>query len=143
MAYGPDSERGKWGDPLQYVNMQNIDIVELKENLTLWCKNNSIPATMIITEYVSGSFFSKTRTPLLIISNPQPECRYFSLGIYATQNVLSFPLFGESAENTKANKYEYYKTQGTGLKATFYKPDMLKLQQEALWQQSIADFFNE
>lgn len=141
MAYGPSMERGSWSDPIRFVDVNRFDMNQLKEDLTCWCEGKGIPATISISEYVTGSFFSKSKAPLLLISNPRPDCKYFTLGIYANGNVLSYPLFGESAENTKNNKYEYYKSQGTGLKATFYKPDTLKLQQEAMWQRDIFEFF--
>ncbi len=143
MAYGPDGERGKWADPLRFVNISKINIDDIENMLKVWCSNKSIPASFSKSDYVTGSFFSKSSTPLLLIKNPNVDCSFFTLGIYANGNTLSFPLFGESAENTKNNKYEYYKNQGTGLRAMLYKPDTLKLQQEYMWQQDIFAAFDE
>ena len=139
MAFKQDSVRGEWKETTRYVNDSEINVEILCRILKESFDEKGIKASLSIDEFVSGSMFSKTRTPLLLINHPDPTCKYFTLGIYANQNILNFPLFGESAENTKNNKYEYYKTQGTGLKANFYKPDMIKLQQEQLWQETIRE----
>ena len=136
--YTPESERGAWREGIRVNNLSDVNFDSLVGAVKAEVESRGIPASFETNEYVSGKFFSKTKAPLLLIRNNQPGCKYFTLGIYINQNVLMFPLFGESAENTKANKHEYYKTQGTGLKAALYKPDMLKLQQENMWQEDIC-----
>ena len=143
MSYNQDSVRGEWMGSVRYTEMDSFNMTDIRQMMQEILAKKGIPAMLSMSEYVTGSFFSKTRSPLLLIDHPDPNCKFFTLGIYANQNILNFPLFGESAENTKNNKYEYYKTQGTGLKATFYKPDTMKLQQEAAWQMSVSDCINE
>ena len=138
--YGPDIERGSWRDGIRFSNVP--DFTEMCEVLESEIKERNIPASLYVSEYVSGRFLSKTKAPLLLIDNTESGCKYFTLGIYLNGNTMRFPMFGESAENTRANKYEYYKSQGIGLKAAFYKPDMLKLDREIEWQASVIECFD-
>lgn len=136
--YGPETERGNWREGIRVTDVDELNFDFIVDFLKKEIEHRGIPASFEVSEYVSGKFFSKTKTPLMLIRNNKPGCKYFTLGLYTNQNIIMFPLFGASEENTKANKYEYYKTQGTGLKANFYKPDMLKLQQEEMWQYDIV-----
>ena len=135
-------ERGTWSEqPIRFTDMESIDVTGVKNAVENWCREQGIPIIISEAEYVSGSMFSKTSVPLILIRHPDPLCKYFTLGLYAHKNVLYFPLFGESAENTKANKHEMYKNQGSIIKAKFYEPDMFKLQEEIDWQLAVYAFF--
>ena len=62
--------------------------------------------------------------------------------MFFNQQTVSFPLLGESTENTKYNRKEYYTKNGNLIRAALIKVDDLKLQQEAAWQQSVIDCIN-
>lgn len=79
---------------------------------------------------------------MLILSNTASENRFFDIGICVNEKTVSFPLLGESAENTKNNRKNYYKENGNHIKAALIKVDEFKLQQEAAWQQSIINCIN-
>ena len=90
----------------------------------------------------SGGIFG-TEFPILIISNPNPENKFFDLGFFVNGQTISFPLLGMSSENTKANKKKQYEAEGKFLRSMMIKPDEFKLQQEIEWQSLILHCVSE
>lgn len=115
---------------------------KIKENVTEELKSRGIPFRMTENEVKSGGLLFGSKYPILIITHPDFSCKYFQIGICVNGNQISFPLLGESAENTKANKKDMYEKQGSFFKSALVKPDMFKLQQEANWQRQVLDCFN-
>lgn len=77
---------------------------------------------------------------MLVISHPNPPSRYFDIGVVVNGQVLSFPLLGYSAENTRANKIDEARSQGKLLKGLLMrKADEFQLQQEELWQGDVIN----
>ena len=143
MAYKTDEIRGYVQDPISITGEVGGEVLyeKIKENLSLSIQNNNIPAIIKDDILKSGGFFG-TKVPLLVIKNTTPNCRFFDIGISVNGNTISFILLGESAENTKNNKKNYYKENGNYLMTALIRVDELKLQQEALWRNSVIESFN-
>lgn len=105
-------------------------------------KKKGIPATFREDIVKSGGIFG-TEFPILIISNPNPENKFFDLGFFVNGQTISFPLLGMSSENTKANKKKQYEAEGKFLRSMMIKPDEFKLQQEIEWQSLILHCVSE
>lgn len=102
---------------------------------------NGLPATMFEDTIKSGVMFG-TKCPLLMIRHSDSSCRFFMIGIFVYGNQVMFALFGESAENTKYNRKQYYQENGNFIKAALIKPDEFKLQSELQWREDILNVFN-
>lgn len=144
MAYKTDDIRGWAQDGLHYSNEQGGDALyqEIKRLLIDEIRARNIPALFKDDFMKSGGLFG-TKCPMLVVSNPNPGCRFFDIGFYVSGPTVSFPLLGESVENTKNNKKNYYKENGQNLKAALIKVDDLKLQEEAIWRTQILECFND
>lgn len=114
---------------------------KIKEIVEQGIASQGIPATIREDVVKSGGFFGNT-CPILIVTHSDYSCRYFSIGIYVNGTQVSFPLLGESAENTKRNKKKMYQENGNFIMAAMTNPDEFKLQQEAEWQYRVLDCFN-
>lgn len=114
----------------------------IKENMLYELQQRNIPSKVTESKMKSGGIFG-SRLPILIIHHPDSSCRYFDIGICVNGNSISFPLLGESAENTKNNKKKIYEREGNYIKANFINPDMFKLQQEHEWQSQVLACFND
>ncbi len=97
----------------------------------------------ISEEHVKSGGWLSPKFPMLVISNSDSSCKFFDIGICVNGNILTFPLLGESAENTKANKKKILESEGKYFRAALINPDMFKLQQESLWRMQIMECFNE
>ncbi len=143
MAIHTDAFRGYVQDGIAFTQEQGgYDLfIKIKNNITMEMENRGVPFKITENEVKSGGFFG-SKYPILIISHPDPSCKYFSIGICVNNTQVSFPLLGESAENTKANMKDMYEQQGRFIKSAFVNPDIFKLQQEAEWQRQVIDCFN-
>lgn len=83
-----------------------------------------IPAEVSFDTAKSGGLFG-TRLPMMVISHPNPPSRFFKIGIIVNGNIVTFPLLGESKQNTAKNMGKRY--------------DQFLLEQEESWQASVAD----
>lgn len=144
MAYRTDDIRGKLLEPILFNNEEGGDdlYTKIKDVLVSEIDSGNIIATKREDVIKSGGLFG-SKVPILILSNPAPENRFFDIGIFVNEKTVVFPLLGESTENTKYNKKQYYTENGNLIRAALVKVDELKLQQEAMWQQSIIDCINQ
>lgn len=76
----------------------------------------------------SGGLFG-TKLPMLVITHPNPPSRFFSIGVIVNGNLVSFPLLGESKQNTAKNMGKRY--------------DEFKYQQEISWQLDVTHAIEE
>lgn len=145
MAYKTEEIRGHLIEPITFNNEIGGDDLynKIKETFLAEINAGNILADMREDILKSGGLLFGSKVPLIIISNSSPENRFFDIGICVNEKTVSFPLLGESAENTKNNKKNYYIENGNRIKAALVKVDELKLQQEAVWQQSIIDCINK
>ena len=141
--YRTDDFRGNAQDSITLTNEVGGDSLfeKIKDAVISNLEERGIDAKWYVSEVKSGGLFG-TRLPILVISNSQPENRYFDIGIFCNGNTVNFPLLGESAENTKANKKQYYEENGSYIKAALVKPDEMKLQMEIQWETEVLDCFN-
>ncbi len=109
----------------------------VKEELTA----RNIPHYIREDVVKSGGLFG-TKLPIMIISHPDSTCKYFSIGIFVNNKTVCFPLLGESAENTKYNKKQFYQNNNNFILAAATKYDEFKLQQEHAWQYDVLECFN-
>lgn len=140
MAYKTNKIRGNLIDPVTFHNeIGGEDLYEkIKDAILTEIYIGNLSATTSEDILKSGGMFG-TKVPMFIIKNPLPENKFFDIGICVNGKTMSFPLLGESAENTKNNKKEYYFETGSRLKAKMIKVDEFKLQQEIEWQQTIIN----
>lgn len=139
--YKTEQIRGHLLDPITFKSEEGGENLynKIKGVIISEIDSGNISATTREDVLKSGSFLFGTQIPLFIISNNIPENNFFDIGIFVNEKTVSFPLLGESAENTKNNRKNYYTENGNFIKAALIKVDELKLQQEAIWQQSIID----
>lgn len=139
MAYKENDIRGTLCDPINIENAYEIglDYECLKNGIIATINSKGIPAKFTEDTYKSGGFFSSSSLPMLVISHPSPDCKYFSIGVFINQTVLNLPLLGGSAENYKYNMREQCIQSGNVIKAAMYRPDEMKLQQERIWEDNI------
>ena len=130
-------------DPIVFSNEQggNELYEKVKEVMVYGINENGLPATMFEDTIKSGGMFG-TKCPLLMIRHSDSSCRFFMIGIFVYGNQVMFALFGESAENTKYNRKQYYQENGNFIKAALIKPDEFKLQSELQWREDILNVFN-
>ena len=108
-------------------------------------KEKNIPAKVLPAAVASRKIFAFNWMPMLVIKNTEPGKKYFDMGIVVNYNTVTFPLLGESKENTRNNMHNMYKNERTfsgDVKSMFYRADEFKLQSEANWQQDVLDCFN-
>lgn len=115
---------------------------KMKALLVEKIKEKGIPATIREDVVKSGGLFG-TKFPILIISNPDPENKFFDLGFFVNGQTIYFPLLGTSSENTKLNMKKQYEAEGKLLRSKMIKPDEFKLQKENEWEALILGCFNE
>lgn len=144
MTFHTDDFRGFAQDSIILRNETGgYDLYDtIKSSLISELKNRGIPAVLLDKEVKSGSRIFGTKYPMLVIVHPDSSCRYFAIGICVNKNQLTFPLLGESAENTKANKHATLENNGSFFRAALKKPDLFKLQQEEIWRKQILDCIN-
>lgn len=144
MAYRTDGIRGQLLEPITFNNESGGDELyqKIKGIILSEISSGNISANTREDILKSGSLLFGTKSALLILSNTVPENRFFDIGICVNEKTVSFPLLGECSENTKFNRKNYYKENGNTIKAALIKVDEFKLQQEAVWQQSIIDCIN-
>lgn len=144
MAYKTDEIRGQLLEPITFNNEVGGEELykKIKDVIVSEIAGGNILANTREDILKSGGLLFGTKIPLLIISNNVPENRFFDIGICVNEKTVSFPLLGESIENTKNNRKNHYIENGNKIKAALIKVDELKLQQEAVWQQSIINCIN-
>ncbi len=130
MSYNTNDIMGYAQDPIVFSNEQggNELYEKVKEVMVYGINENGLPATMFEDTIKSGGMFG-TKCPLLMIRHSDSSCRFFMIGIFVYGNQVMFALFGESAENTKYNRKQYYQENGNFIKAALIKPDEFKLNQ--------------
>ena len=139
MSYNTSEFRGEAHNPIRIANAGADYFSILEKRLPEELKKKGIPAVVRSDVTKSGGLFG-SRVPMLVISHPNPPSRYFDIGVVVNGQVLSFPLLGYSAENTRANKIDETRSQGKLLKGLLMrKPDEFQLQQEELWQGDVID----
>ncbi len=142
--YKTNEIRGTWRDSVLFnEEVGGKDLYDkikllLMENI----KEKGIPVNFREDMIKSGGIFG-TGFPILIISNPNPENKFFDLGFFVNGQTVSFPLLGMSSENTKLNKKEQCEREGKFLRSMMIKPDEFKLQQEAEWRVKILNCYEE
>lgn len=117
MSYNTNDIMGYAQDPIVFSNEQggNELYEKVKEVMVYGINENGLPATMFEDTIKSGGMFG-TKCPLLMIRHSDSSCRFFMIGIFVYGNQVMFALFGESAENTKYNRKQYYQETETSLK---------------------------
>lgn len=134
--------RGKAQDPIRFGSMRGSELFDvLSRNLPAELERAGIPFRARTDEVKSGGMFG-SRNPILIISYPDPPTSFFEMGFLVNDNVVSFPLLGESKQNTKMNMKKTYTSEGKFLKAAMVNPDEFILEQEMAWEASVMDVFN-
>lgn len=130
MAYSTKEFRGEAHQGIRFKNEKNpTSLMEyFHEFLPAALEREGIPARVRLDTVKSGGLFG-TKLPILIISHPNPPSRFFDIGVVVNGNMVSFPLLGESKQNTAANMGKRY--------------DEFKLQQEISWRASIVDIIND
>lgn len=129
MAYSTKDFRGEATQGIRFTNsdaeaLTNFFHRELPVALT----ERGIPSHVRFDTVKSGGLFG-TKLPIMIISHPNPPSRFFDVGIVVNGNMVSFPLLGESKQNTAANMGKRY--------------DEFKLQQEESWRASVMDVIED
>lgn len=139
--YKTSDFRGNACDPRMFSNSRGQRLFEdIRNSLPAALKKAGIPANVEVDEAKSGGMFG-SKVPLLVIKYPNPPTQFFYIGIMVNDNVVSFPLLGESVQNTKMNKKADLEKQGSFLRAAMVKPDELILQQEHAWQAAVIKTF--
>ena len=134
--------RGNARSPIRFHNMRGEELFNLiKSDLPYALKEQGVPANIREDVVKSGGMFG-SKSPMLIISYPNPPTSFFHIGILVNDNVVSFPLLGESEQNTKLNKKKYYQSEGSFIRAAMIHPDEFILQQEEAWQLAVIDAFD-
>lgn len=128
MAYSTKDFRGEAYQGLRFKGENAETLIEHFHRLLPGAlEREGVPAKVRLDTVKSGGLFG-TKLPILIISHPNPPSRFFDIGVVVNGNMVSFPLLGESKQNTAANLGKRY--------------DEFKLQQEISWQSSIVDVIN-
>lgn len=132
---------GKFADPKRINNLRGNELFEaLRRDLTAALDEAGVPYRCTVDEVKSGGMFG-SRNPILIITHPNPPTQFFELGFVVNDNVISFPLLGESKQNTKKNTKETLLAEGKYVKAALVNPDEFILEQEYAWEGEIMDAF--
>ena len=137
MTFSTNDFRGEAHEPINVTNMGGTELYEsLKEFMCVWFADNNIPAKLREDTVKSGGLFG-SRVPIVLISHPDPTCKYFMIGIYVVDHAVYFPLLGKSEEQYKYNMKEMRQQQGNFIPAALIKPNELKIQQELQWQSDV------
>ena len=137
--YTTSSYRGYLIDPIRFHNLSGKELYAyIKEDLLKELEAKNVPFSYSEDEVRSGGIFSP-KYSMLIIRYPNPPTRFFDIGIVVNENVVSFPLLGESVQNTKINKKASLQEEGKYLQAALVKPDEFIRQKELAWQDEIVD----
>lgn len=129
MAYSTRDFRGEAQQGIRFKDGDAESLMELfQKRLPAELEAQGIPARIRFDTVKSGGLFG-TRLPIMIISHPNPPSSFFDIGVVVNGNIVSFPLLGESKQNTAANMGKRY--------------DEFKLQQEQSWCASILDVIGE
>lgn len=140
MAYNTKDFRGQAANPLRIVNAGADYFESLKSRLPQMFEAAGVPAVVREDEVKSGGLFSGSRVPMLVISHPNPPSRFFDIGVVVNGQALTFPLLGESAQNTQANKRQAANESGGLMSRLFTRnADEFLLQQENMWQKDVLD----
>lgn len=141
--YKTSDFRGTVRDAARFKSMRGDELFQaMRDNLPAALEAAGIPFHARVDEVKSGGIFG-SRNPILIISYPNPPTSFFEIGFLVNDNVVSFPLLGESKQNTKMNMKKSYASEGKHFKAAMINPDEFILQQELSWQASVMDVFDE
>lgn len=126
MAYTTKDYRGEAAPGIRVRNADEKTLQsELQSAVADRLASEGIPASVTVDTVRSGGLLFGTRLPIIVITHPNPPSRFFSIGVVVNGNMISFPLLGESKQNTAANQGRRY--------------DEFKLQQEVSWQASVTD----
>ncbi|MBE7000693.1 MAG: hypothetical protein E7428_10990 [Ruminococcaceae bacterium] len=139
--YRTSDFRGTVCDGIRFANQRGSELYNaICNTFPEALESEGVPFYSRTDEVKSGGLFGSV-LPMLVISHPNPPSSFFSIGIVVNDNVVSFPLLGESTENTKANKKEALLAEGKLIRAAMVNPDEFVLQQEKSWQASVIDVF--
>ena len=147
--YKDKNFRGLAQEPIRLMNttVRGQELLDLiKTTMEDGLKEKNIPAKVVEAEVRSGGIFKGEILPMIVIENTEPKNKYFHIGIIVNDDALIFPLLGESKENTKNNRSEYYKNENTvagDLKSAIYAANQFKLQREVLWRDDVLACLNE
>ncbi len=115
----------------------------LLEKMPSKLTEDNIPFKMKETKFIIGlSVFNLQKTPMLLFKNTEFGYKFFHLGIAIDNNVIHFPLFGNSRENFRRNRniQENIESTLTGEAKLFIpRPNQMILQKEELWRESIIN----
>ena len=146
-SYSTKDFRGYIQEGIRFTNgtltekpLRDAILTAMEEEL----KKRNIPAKVSPAAVASRKIFAFNWMPMLVIKNTEPGKKYFDMGIVVNYNTVTFPLLGESKENTRNNMHNMYKNERTfsgDVKSMFYRADEFKLQSEANWQQDVLDCF--
>lgn len=141
MMYKTSEFRGTFHDPIRFTDSRGAELFEaISTRLPEVLETAGIPGQCKVDEVKSGGIFG-SKSPMLIVSYPNPPTRFFQLGFVVNDNMVSFVYLGESVQNTKQNTKEQLMREGKHLRAAMVKPDEFILQQEMAWDASVMDAF--
>lgn len=140
--YQTTAFRGSVSDPTMITDMGGKALFdELVRELPAALKAAGVPHTYRTDEVKSGNFFRSSYNPILIISHPNPPSSFYDIGFLVNENVISFPLLGESKQHATMNRKNAYIAEGKYIKAALFNPDEFILQQERAWQAMVMRAF--
>lgn len=129
MAYSTNDFRGEAHEACRFKRNNAAELMEYFHNcVPNALEQQGIPARVTFNTVKSGGLFG-TKLPIMVISHPNPPSRFFDIGVVVNGNIVTFPLLGESKQNTAANMGKRY--------------DQFKLQQEISWRASIVDVIED
>ena len=136
MAYSTNQFRGSAQDGIRVTDCRGDQLFQaVYKNLEADLRARGIPAVVEVDEVKSGGLFG-TRLPIIVVSHPNPPFKYRKVCVLVNDNVITFPLLGDSIQDMKERAWNR-----TGLIGSFILPrgDQLKAQQEESWIYEIAD----
>lgn len=129
MAISTKDFRGQASEGIRIRNAQSSELEAIyQKELPERLRGAGIPVNIHMETVKSGGLFG-TKLPMMVISHPNPPSRFFSVGVIVNGNTVSFPLIGESKQNTAKNMGKRY--------------DQFLLQQEISWQSDITHEIKE
>lgn len=129
MAFTTKEFRGEARQGIRFRDTQSDELMSIfQKQLPDRLRSAGIPVDCHMDVVKSGGLFG-TKLPMLVITHPNPPSRFFSIGVIVNGNLVSFPLLGESKQNTAKNMGKRY--------------DEFKYQQETSWQLDVTHAIEE
>lgn len=139
MAYKTNDARGMAGDGIRCLNANGADLLEIiRDSLQAKLEERGVPARISSNVMKSGGLLG-SKAPMLVVTHPNPPSEFFDIGIVINDNLVSFPLLGQSAQNAKVQKLEGLREQGKLVRSWLVRPDEFILQQEGEWQRNVLE----